>query len=613
MLFLAVCLKDPASSERLAYEAAVRHTWAAHDGTVWRRVCRTSDRLALFAAESRTGATVGASLEEAGDRIVLAPYAAVLPEGTRPEDAAATALPPYLRLEADLAAGSLRLDGDWLGLARGFYLDGPDVLLVSNRLDLLRQAARRHLPLDEEALACFAATGWFTADTTPLAGVRTLPPGASFSFRPRPGRRCEPELARRPMPLVTPGEGPVTPALVEEATAGLTATARRIGALGGPIDLALSGGKDSRLLAAAFFEAGVEARLYTRAVYDDEAAIAVELVRRLGPGRVRHDIVGHGDTAGGFSFSDVPVDPLASARYLVSFSGGLYDPVHVGQLDAGGLGTPGVSGTPTVHGGLGEIAHNIYYPAGTSPEEERDDRLLERKLVRRVVRKGTLTRWAGRAARDAAGRVFAAGRAHGFAGVRLYDWFWLFERYRRMNPVPAYFDHLLPFADIGFVNAALSVDISEHRAHRLHRELTAALVPRWRDVPYFKPAAGSARAGARPRRGRRPRRSSRETRTCDGSSSPGGSRRPPARWRPGRRSGRTGTSSSGPSGSWRSGPSSATGRSAGPAAPSVSGRAWPRSGASRDAGAGLSGSDDSGTRGAGRRREPRASDAGPRP
>jgi asparagine synthase (glutamine-hydrolysing) len=297
------------------------------------------------------------------------------------------------------------------------------------------------------------------------------------------------------MPLVTPGEGPVTPALVEEATAGLTATARRIGALGGPIDLALSGGKDSRLLAAAFFEAGVEARLYTRAVYDDEAAIAVELVRRLGPGRVRHDIVGHGDTAGGFSFSDVPVDPLASARYLVSFSGGLYDPVHVGQLDAGGLGTPGVSGTPTVHGGLGEIAHNIYYPASTSPEEERDDRLLERKLVRRLVRKDTLTRWAERVARDAAGRVFAAGRAHGFAGVRLYDWFWLFERYRRMNPVPAYFDHLLPFADIGFVNTALSVDISEHRAHRLHRELTAALVPRWRDVPYFKPAAGSAARG----------------------------------------------------------------------------------------------------------------------
>ena len=113
-----------------------------------------------------------------------------------------------------------------------------------------------------------------------------------------------------------------------------------------------------------------------------------------------------------------------------------------------------------------------------------------------MVRKGTLTRWAERAARDAAGRVFAAGRAHGFAGVRLYDWFWLFERYRRMNPVPAYFDYLLPFADIGFVNTALSVDISEHRAHRLHRELTAALVPRWRDAPYFKPAPGRRRGGA---------------------------------------------------------------------------------------------------------------------
>ena len=126
-------------------------------------------------------------LEDEGDRVVLAPYAAVLPEGTRPEGAAATALPPFLRLEADLAAGSLRVASDWLGLARGFYLDEPTSSLVSNRLDLLRQAARRHLPLDEEALACFAATGWFTADTTPLAGVRTLPPGARSRSEPDPG------------------------------------------------------------------------------------------------------------------------------------------------------------------------------------------------------------------------------------------------------------------------------------------------------------------------------------------------------------------------------------------------------------------------------------------
>src|SRR5690349_21125577 len=144
MLFLAVCYKDADPSERPAYEAAVRRVCAAHDETAWRRVCRTSDRLALFAAASRASPTVGAVLEEAGDRVVLAPYAAVLPEGVPPERAAAAALPPYLRLEADLVAGSLRLADDWLGLSRAFYLDGPDALLVSNRLELIRQVARRH-------------------------------------------------------------------------------------------------------------------------------------------------------------------------------------------------------------------------------------------------------------------------------------------------------------------------------------------------------------------------------------------------------------------------------------------------------------------------------------
>ena len=91
------------------------------------------------------------------------------------------------------------------------------------------------------------------------------------------------------MPLVTPGELEATPALLEDAAAGLTATARRIGALvGGPVDLAFSGGQDSRLLAAAFVAAGVELRLHTWAAYEAEAAIAAELVRRLGPDRAEH-------------------------------------------------------------------------------------------------------------------------------------------------------------------------------------------------------------------------------------------------------------------------------------------------------------------------------------
>ena len=486
MLFLVVCLKDPRPRRLPAYEAVLRRIWAAHDGTAWRRVCRVADRLALFAAASRDRPTVGAVLEDEGDRVVLAPYAAVLPEGTRPERAAAAALPPFLRLEADLAAGSLRVANDWLGLSRAFYLDEPDTLVVSNRLDLLRRAACRHLPLDEGALACFAATGWLMEDTTPLAGVSTLPPNSSLSFEPEPGRRCELTLSRRPMPLVTPGEREATPALLESAAAGLTTTATRIGALtGGPVDLAFSGGQDLRLLAAAFIAAGVELRLHTWAAYEAEAAIAAELVRRLGPGRAEH-LVYPGDPP-----SEVPVDPLASARYLVAYSGGLYDPVYVGEAEVGSLDGPGLGGKPIVHGGLGEIAHGFYYPKGSTPEEERDDDAMARRLLARAIPRKPLTAPALAAAERAFARVVAAGKGLGFAGIRLCDWFWLVERYRRMNPVTAYFDHLLPFADLGFVNTALSLAPSEHRARRLHRGLTTTLVPEWRDVPYFKAADDS--------------------------------------------------------------------------------------------------------------------------
>ena len=215
------------------------------------------------------------------------------------------------------------------------------------------------------------------------AGSRRTPRRSRARARSRPARRSrsgpDPGAAasrswRGGGPLVTPGEGPVTPALVEEATAGLTATARRSGSSAAPSTspcrrqrLAPARG---RILRGRRGGAALhQGRLRRRGGDRGRAGAAP----RPGPRAARHRRPR--DTAGGFSFSDVPVDPLASARYLVSFSGGLYDPVHVGQLDAGGLGTPGVSGTPTVHGGLGEIAHNIYYPPGTSPEEERDDRL----------------------------------------------------------------------------------------------------------------------------------------------------------------------------------------------------------------------------------------------
>jgi hypothetical protein len=208
-------------------------------------------------------------------------------------------------------------------------------------------------------------------------------------------------------------------------------------------------------------------------------------VRRLGPDRAEHHVY-PGDPP-----SEAPVDPFASARYLVAYSGGLYDPVYVGETRVGGLTEPGVGGPPIVHGGLGEIAHGFYYPKDSTPEEERDSDAMTGRLMARAIPRKPLAAPAFAAAERTFGRVIAAGRGLGFAGIRLCDWFWLVERYRRMNPVTAYFDHLLPFADLGFVNAALSLAPSEHRARRLHRGLTETLVPAWRDVPYFKAADDS--------------------------------------------------------------------------------------------------------------------------
>ena len=197
--------------------------------------------------------------------------------------------------------GHARADGVWAGwhwdgstltaetdryaLVPIFWHATGSRLLVSTSLPALVRAGAP-AALDRDALATFAALGVFLGETTPFAGIRTVPPDGVLVWDGAPdvtGRRTG---------------GPAMLAIDREEALDLFAERlrdavwRRV-ADHGPVTLPLSGGRDSRHLLLALCELGrPPRRCVTTTMHPPNDSLDVEvaarLCRRLG---IPHDVV----------------------------------------------------------------------------------------------------------------------------------------------------------------------------------------------------------------------------------------------------------------------------------------------------------------------------------
>jgi hypothetical protein len=143
--------------------------------------------------------------------------------------------------------------------AAGLHIAGSRALLV--HLAARAAAGQTGVDIDVMPLQSMIRHGFIVSDETPFRGVKALPNAATLTARR--GRAVQiterplPESGRRPRSARTARDHlePLAAAL-REAVSPLDAHAE-------PATLALSGGRDSRLLAAALSGAGVPFRAYT--------------------------------------------------------------------------------------------------------------------------------------------------------------------------------------------------------------------------------------------------------------------------------------------------------------------------------------------------------------
>ncbi len=350
----------------------------------------------------------------------------------------------------------------------------------------------------------FAATGWFMGDHTPFERVYAVPAGTQVGLDARHGR-----IERQVDVLATWAAPPAAEGLsahrVDALAGALQGLAQSLGRMWhGPIVADLSGGRDSRLVVAAFLSAGVDVELQTNDAEAGEGVIAKQLVAAL-PHRVAHRVTNlSGDRS---VLSELGADNGATPTVARALG---WHRQQEGLRPATYLPTRPPEGfrdreSVAVGGAAGEIAHGYYYPSNfadlaTLPYRDRVGLFLDH-LIAKVVRRPGISSRAQDAASWQVQSVLLAALKAGLDDAKVYDYFYAAERLRRWGTTAEAKGIVTPLLVPEFIRAAFELTPLQRHENALHRAVTARLIPAWAEVPYYERPRGETAPALRPRLG----------------------------------------------------------------------------------------------------------------
>lgn len=222
----------------------------------------------------------------------------------------------------------------------------PSAVVLSDRASWAAAVAERITEADPAAVSAIVNMGFPLGDATPFRGVRAL--AARTRVRASAG-----EITETVEPSPETGAAGVRDAASEVASA-LVAAVAPVRGRPDPVDLSLTGGKDSRLIAAVLHAAGVpfRARTYGFPGHPD-VVVAGLAARRLG---VEHEVTEPRVTAS----STQRVDVLGRLRSSVLVGDGMLSAFeNLGGPDRGGSGSrPDLA--PVLGGQGGELLRGGY-------------------------------------------------------------------------------------------------------------------------------------------------------------------------------------------------------------------------------------------------------------
>src|SRR5580704_17412398 len=359
--------------------------------------------LAISAATRERCAALVSAAESTDPRVMPIPGPAVVawrasderaavlcwPGGTTPPDPPAMAWPEPDVKAGRSHAGTIWTDDDGLHARTGvtrvdpvYLAEVPGAVLVSDRASWAAAVAGRLAEPDSVMAAAFLSLGYPVGAATPFRGVRAL--GARRRLMITAGR----PIAVAAQPDGTGADGTGADGTGADGSYGAVAAAlvdavRPLGERGVGVEMSLTGGKDSRLIAAALTAAQVpfRARTHGYASHPD-VIVAAMIASKLG---VEHVVTEPRPAAPERAPDEA--DVLSRLRSAVLVSDGMLSAFeNVGRPD------PRLTVSPAQTGGHGgELLRGGYAPAAWTARrparawsEARGAELFRRMVTRRL-------------------------------------------------------------------------------------------------------------------------------------------------------------------------------------------------------------------------------------
>lgn len=386
--------------------------------------------------------------------------------------------PPFV--VAVYTAERMVFANDLVGAGRLFQLRWDGGSVWSNRLGALHVFAGLEPRADERAWGVLAAAGWFLGELTALEGARQLRPasvvevsreGRSFSVSEGRDLEALDELVKPRRKLLRRS--------ARDAARGARALLSDVAAAWDcPLDVDLSGGRDSRISAAAAIATGADIELRTQDLEHGELEVVEQLVKKAA-----------GNTSWRVEPAESdPADPLLErAGNLHLAHDGMRNPQSLLRTPFPLPHPPRTR--PIVSGHGGELGHGFYYGSakGLARIHEGGDAAVLERLIDVARKRRQAAVGAGYAEYEEQVRATVGeGAELGLSGPNLLEYFYLSQRLANRSGITTRNDRWSACSTLAFVRSCFDLKPEQRLESKMHHLVIRELLPEWSDVPFFE-------------------------------------------------------------------------------------------------------------------------------
>jgi asparagine synthase (glutamine-hydrolysing) len=370
---------------------------------------------------------------------------------------------------------NLELVTDFLGLEKVYACQDGKGWFISNNIHILRQITGMNQQ-DELGISTYLTIGWAGASRTFIKGIHSFRGGQTWRWDLQ---ESQPFVSTYFSISDSIKQRKTTRANTDELQTALVQTCNQLAQAYGRLKCPLTGGRDSRLLAALLKTAGITAEYYTAGEEkSSDVQIAKQIARKLDLDYEHHSV----------STTDILNEWEKASSKLVLQNDGMVSLWQVqdiiGQaddLENIGVELPGIGGEIA----RGYLSEPEFYILGQRKEA------MQRFLFNRmkIPNRGLIAKQAYERTWQYFDRFCAETMEMGFKAVEIPDLFYLLDRvpnwigsnFRKTKPATDLFS---PLATHEFVKQAYLYSALERYVEPLHYQLINNLAPELGEIPF---------------------------------------------------------------------------------------------------------------------------------